>query len=102
MGDDSSPGFTAFWAKIDEVIGLGEDVQMVFDDDHGMTGVHQTVEQVDETTDIGKVKSHGGLFQKEEVMGGAAGPTLDLGLVRCDLGGSQLGYQLESLGLAPG
>ena len=37
LGHNLSAGFTAFWTNIDQVIGLGEDIQVMLDDDDRVT-----------------------------------------------------------------
>ena len=81
LGDDFSAGLTAFGTEIDEIVGFSEDIEVVFNHHDCVTGIDQAVEQVNQAADIGEVQPDGGLFQKEEVMGGPASPTAGLSLV---------------------
>ena len=46
--DDLAAATPAFWSQVDDVIRGLDDVQVVFDDQHRVTGVHQTVQAVEE------------------------------------------------------
>ena len=67
LGDDFAAGFAAFRAGIQKVVGFGQNVEVMLDDDDGVAGVHQPVEEVDETADVGEVETDGRFFEKKEV-----------------------------------
>ena len=47
LGDDFTACFTAFGAKVNEVVGLGEDIEVVLNHHHGVAGFHQAMKQID-------------------------------------------------------
>ena len=89
LGDDFTARFSAFGTEIDQVVRLGQDIQMVLNHHHGVTGFHQAMEKVNQTAHIGEMESDGGFFQKKEVMGRTTSATLGLGLIGGDLSGGQ-------------
>ena len=52
-----------FGADLDEEIGLGDDIEMVFDDDDGVPLVDEAVEQVDQLAAITQVEADCRLFE---------------------------------------
>ena len=81
LGDDFAAGLAAFRAQVHEVIGLGQDIKVMFNHHHGVTGIDQPMEQVDQPPNIGQVQTHGRFFQKKEMMGRTPGPTFGLRLI---------------------
>jgi hypothetical protein len=75
-------------AEFDEPVGLGNDVEVVFDDDHGVAGVNKAVEEVEEAGDIVAVEADAGFFEEVE---GFAG-----------VGAGEFGDEFEALGFAAG
>ena len=86
LRDDLAASFSALRAKIDEMISLGEHIQMVLDDHDGVAGIHESVQKIDETADIGQVETDGRLLQEKKMMGRSPGTAFGLGLVGGDLG----------------
>ena len=86
LADDFPTGFTAFWTDIDEVVRFRQDIQMMFDDHHTVTGVDEAVHLIEKAPDVCQMKAHRRLFQKEEVMRGAASTSLGMGVIGGDLG----------------
>ena len=78
----------AFWTQIDDPIGVGDDVEVVLDDDDGVAGVDQAREHDQQLFDVGKVKPGRGLVQNVD---GAAGADT-----------RQLARELDALGFAAG
>jgi len=67
FGDDASAAGASFRAEVDDPVGIGDEVEVMFDDHHGMAGVDQAVQDGDEEADVGHVESDGGFFEEEEV-----------------------------------
>ena len=44
LGDDFTAGFAAFGTEVHEVVGLGENIQMVLNYHHGVAGFDQPME----------------------------------------------------------
>ena len=78
----------AFRAQVDEVVRGLDDLQVVFDDDHGVAFVHQAVEHQEQLFDVRQVEPGGGLVQ--DIEGAAGGPF------------GQLPGEFQALGLAAG
>ena len=47
LGDDFTTRFTAFGAEVHEVVGLGEDIEVVLNHHHGVSGLHQSMKKID-------------------------------------------------------
>jgi hypothetical protein len=62
-GDDAAALGTGFGADFEDVVGFGDDAEVVFDDDHGVTLVGEAVEDADELFDVGALQS--GIWNKE-------------------------------------
>src|SRR5438067_320492 len=63
---DPAAAVAAFRAEVDDPVRLGDDVEVVLDDEHRMAGVHQAVQDVDQLLHIGHVQADGGLVQHVE------------------------------------
>jgi hypothetical protein len=50
-------------AQVDDPVGVGHDGLVVLDDDDGLAGVHQAVEEGEEVLDVGEVEAGGGLVE---------------------------------------
>ena len=102
LRDDLAASFSALRAKIDEMISLGEHIQMVLDDHDGVAGINEAVQEIDETADVGQVKTNGRLLEEKKMMGRTPGAALGPGLVGGDLGRGQFGHQFQALGFPSG
>ena len=71
---------------IDDPVGVGDDVQVVLDDHHGVALVHQPLEHSEQLADVLEVQAGGRLVQ--DVDGAPGGAALELG------------GELDALGLA--
>ena len=69
FGDEVAAAFAAFGAEVDDPVGVADDVEVVFDDDDGVTEVSKTVEDFEELADVVEVEASGGLV--EEIKGAA-------------------------------
>jgi len=47
----------ALWPQINHVIGRLNYIQMMFDENHRMPGIHQAVQRFEQTLDVGKVQA---------------------------------------------
>ena len=120
FGDDLAAVGAAFGTDVDDPVGLGPDVLVVFDDQQGVAGIDEAVHDVQQFLHVGHVQADGGLVQDVE---GAAVDDLALvaGLARAGAGGGlglgfaqrvdlfgeganlgQFGDELDALGLAAG
>jgi sulfoxide reductase heme-binding subunit YedZ len=59
----AAAGVAAFGPQVDDPVGFGDDVQVVFDHDHAVAAVHQPVQHADQLLHVGHVQAHGGLVQ---------------------------------------
>src|SRR5688500_16156478 len=82
-------GVAAIGSKIDHVVGRLDHVEMMLDENHGVPGVHQLVERLEQPLDVGKVKAGGWFVEDVDRVLGA----LQL---------AQLGRDLHALRLAAG
>jgi hypothetical protein len=53
LGKDAAAAVTALGTEIDDPIGLSDKIKIVLDDDHGVTGINQALEDFDEPFDVG-------------------------------------------------
>ena len=88
LRDDLAASFSAFRAEIDEMVSLGEHIQMVLDDHDSVACIHEAVQEIDETADVGQVKTDGRLLEEKKMMGRSTGTTFRPGLVGGNLGRS--------------
>ena len=58
-GDDGSAAAASLGAEVDEMIGAFDDVQIVLDDDQGISGVTKLVEHFQQEFDIGPMQARG-------------------------------------------
>src|SRR5256885_6288716 len=61
--DDFAALIPAFRAEVDDVIGGLEYVEVVLDDDHGVAGVDQAMQDVQQPLDIGGMQARGRLIE---------------------------------------
>lgn len=93
LGDEVAAFGAGFGADVDEVVGFGEDVGVVLDDDDGVAFVHEAVQDVDEAFHVGHVEADGGFFDEVEVAFGILEATQALG-GRAALAGGEFGDEL--------
>ena len=86
--DDGSPALAALWAHVDDPVGVGDDVEVVLDDDHGVALVDQSLEHRQQLADVFEMQTGGRLV--EDVDGPPGGAALELG------------GELDALGLTTG
>src|SRR5687767_10313280 len=67
FGNDAATIFAAFGTEVDDPVGFGDEIEIVLDDDDGMTGVDEALEHLDEALDVAHVEANGGFFEDEEV-----------------------------------
>src|ERR1700691_65272 len=58
LRDDAAAAVAAFGAEVDDPIGFGHDVEIVFDDDDGVAGGDQAGQYAHELLDVGHVQAH--------------------------------------------
>jgi hypothetical protein len=72
-GDELTAGGAGFGSEIEDPVGVGDEIKVVFDDDDGVSGIDEAMEDIEEESDIGHVKADGGFFEEKEVVGSAPG-----------------------------
>ncbi len=87
-GDDPAAGFAAFGSEIDDPIGGLDDFQIMFDHQHGIAGIDEIMQHLEQQFDIGEMQPGGRLIEQIER---AAGAFFD-----------QLAGEFHALGLAAG
>ncbi len=87
-GQDFSAPLPSLWPKINHVIRTLDDVQVMFDDQHGISFFDQPPKQLNEFTDIGKMQPSGRFIEQVE---GASGRAL-----------GQFSCELDALRFSPG
>src|SRR5438128_822342 len=60
---DFSTAIPSLRAKVEHPISLGDELDIVFDYEHRMAGVHQTLQNLDQALHIGHVQADCGFFQ---------------------------------------
>ena len=65
FGYEFTSSLAGFGPQIHHPIGLGNEIEVVLDHQHRMPGVHQTLQHLDQASDIAGMKPNGGLFQEE-------------------------------------
>ena len=71
LGDEGTAAVVALETEVDDVIGCLDDAEVMFDDDEGIAGFGEAVEDVYELFGIGDVEASGRLV--EHVDGAAGG-----------------------------
>lgn len=84
--------------EFDDVIGFGEEIEMVLDHDDGVALVDERMEDADEFFAVAEVKTDGGLFEQVEVTRKFAAGALAIGREA----GGEFGDEFEALGFAAG
>ena len=96
--ENFTAGRTAARAQFHQVIGLGEQVEVVFDHDDGVALVDQAVQHADELLAVAQVQADGRLLEEIEVVRLDAARALGESLQAA----GEFAHQLEPLGLAAG
>ncbi len=65
-GDDLAAGFAAFGPEIDEPIRGADHVQVVLDDEHGVTRIDQAAERAQQLRDVIEVQAGRRFVEEEE------------------------------------
>ena len=63
LGDDSASIVAGFGAHVDDPVGGFDHVEVVFDDEHGIAEVDESLEHFEEFSDIVEVKACGGFVE---------------------------------------
>ncbi len=87
-GDDQAALLAALGAEVDDPVGGLDHVEVVLDHDHGVAGVDEAVEHLEQPLHVGEVQAGRGLVEDVE-----RAPGRDL---------RELGRELDALGLAAG
>src|SRR6266568_4935778 len=88
FGDDLAARLSALGAKVDDVVGGLDHVEVVLDHDDGVARIHEAVQDLEETLDVGEMKAGRRLVEYVERPPGGAP--------------AQLRGQLDALRLAAG
>src|SRR5271154_4578958 len=72
LGDDAASPFAAFGAKVDDPVGLFDDVEMMLDDEDGVAERDEALEDIEEFAHVVKVETGGGLVEDVESAAGLA------------------------------
>ena len=59
--------FAGFGADVDEVVGFGEDIGVMLNDDNGVTFIDEAVQHINEARHVCHVQADGGLFDEIEI-----------------------------------
>jgi len=70
LSHDAASGFATFGAEIDNPIRLLNHVQVVLNDEHSITKVHEAIQDVQKFLNVVKVQAGGGLVQDVECAAG--------------------------------
>src|SRR5213083_585389 len=66
--DDHAPARgAAFGAEIDHPIGLGDEIEVMFDDDDAVAGIDKALNHLDEATHIDQMQADGWLLENEQI-----------------------------------
>ena len=76
FSDHGSTAASAFWTHVHDPVGSLDHVEVVLDDDHGVTRVHQALDHHHEFANIFKVQTSSWLI--EDVNGATVGTLLQL------------------------
>ena len=68
-GDDPAPGFSAAGSEVDHMVGVCDQVEVVFDHDDCCTAIGESSEHTHEGADVERVKSHARFIQHEHRVG---------------------------------
>lgn len=70
--DEGAAGGPCAGAEVDEMVGGAEDVEVMFDDDDGVSFVHKGLEDGEEFGDVVEVKADGGFVKEVEGFSGVS------------------------------
>src|SRR6266567_5442682 len=70
--DDATAAFASFGAKINDPVGLLDDVEVVLDDEHRVAEINEALQDVEEFSHVVKVQAGGGLVEDIESAAGLA------------------------------
>ena len=87
LGDDAAAGLATAGPHVDDVVGVGDHVQVVLDDHDGGAVLDELLQHADERFHVERVQPDGGLVEDEE------------GVV---LAAAHLAGELQALGFAAG
>lgn len=76
-GDDATTLVTTFGTHIDNPVGGADDMEVVFDDNHGIAAIDKSVEDAEKAIDIVGVETGGGFIKNVESV--ASGATREFG-----------------------
>ena len=72
FGDEFAAGVAAFGSEVNDPVGGFDDVEVVFDDDDGVAGVGEALEDLDELAGVGEVEAGGGFVEDVDGFAGGA------------------------------
>ena len=98
LGDNTTAAVTTLGTQVYHPIGLGDDVQVVFNHHHGVAGIDQSVQYPGEVLYVRHVQADGRFVEHIKRVLGSAGFVCQFGSRWAGLG--QFGYQLDALGFA--
>ena len=61
-----SASHTTFGPDVDDVVGIGDDVEVVLDDDDGIAFFHQPVEHIEQSLDVGEMETGGRFIENKD------------------------------------
>lgn len=64
--NDLTARVTGVWSEINDPVRTLDHIEIVFDNQHGTAGIHQSLEHLDQYTDVIKVEARGGLVEKKQ------------------------------------
>ena len=71
LGDELAAVCAGFGAEVEDPVGGFDDVEVVLDDEEGVAGIDEFLEDDEEVLDVGEVEAGGGLVEDEEFSTGA-------------------------------
>jgi hypothetical protein len=86
LNDDLSAADTGFWSEVDDPVGSFDDIEVMFDDDDGISLFDEAIEDAEEFEDIVEVESGGGFVEQVECASA--------------VGSAEFGGQFDALGFA--
>src|SRR5882724_6846517 len=72
LGYDAATAVAAFGTQINHPISLGDEVEIMFDDDDGMAGIYESLQDFHEPFYVRHVQANGRFLQEEQVSLGSA------------------------------
>ena len=70
LGDELAAVFAGFGAEVEDPVGGFDDVEVMLDDEQGVAGVDEFLEDREQAFDVGEVEAGGGLVEDEELWAG--------------------------------